>query len=217
MTQILTMLRAQVLAVLAAVAIGPAAAQEPTAVTLMLNWTPNNHHAGIYLALANGWYADAGIALEVIEAAAAGADQVVGAGRADFGISQAESVIPARANGVPVVSIATILRFNDSSLMALTADGIARPRDLAGKTYGGYGGSLERELIDALVACDGGGRTEPDLLDELGVETGVESHRVRRPRRRARGWRLSGDRQNQPEACGHQLEHSEGSSRMKRA
>ena len=134
----------------------PSPADEPTPATLMLNWTPNNHHAGVYVALANGWYADAGLDLQVIEAAVAGADQVVGAGRADFGISQAESVIPARANGVPVVSIATILPFNDSSLMALATDHIARPRDLEGKTYGGYGGPLERELIDRLVACDGG-------------------------------------------------------------
>lgn len=151
---------ATALAALAAHA-APAPADEPTPATLMLNWTPNNHHAGVYVALANGWYADAGLDLQVIEAAVAGADQVVGAGRADFGISQAESVIPARANGVPVVSIATILPFNDSSLMALATDHIARPRDLEGKTYGGYGGPLERELIDRLVACDGG---DPDRV-----------------------------------------------------
>ena len=138
-----------------------AQAQAPLPVTLMLNWTPNNHHAGIYIAQVNGWYEEVGIALQIVEPAAAGADQVVGAGRADFGISQAESVMPARANGVPVVSIATILPFNDSSLMALASDGIARPRDLEGKTYGGYGGALERELIDRLVACDGG---DPDKV-----------------------------------------------------
>ncbi len=139
----------------------PATAENLTPVTLMLNWTPNNHHAGIYIARANGWYAEAGIDLQIVEPAAAGADQVVGAGKADFGISQAESVIPARANGVPVVSIATILPYNDSSLMALASEGITRPRDLQGKTYGGYGGPLERELIDRLVACDGG---DPDTV-----------------------------------------------------
>jgi len=153
--------------VLALIAGTPAAtAQDLTPVTLMLNWTPNNHHAGIYVALANGWYKQAGIDLQVIEPAAAGAEQVVGAGKADFGISQAESVIPARANGVPVVSIATILPHNDSSLMALASQGIARPRDLAGKTYGGYGGALERELIDHLVACDGG---DPDTVNFVEV------------------------------------------------
>ncbi len=145
-------------AILAVMVMGSAAqaTEELRPVTLMLNWTPNNHHAGIYVAKAEGWYEDAGLAVEIVEPAAAGADQVVGAGRATFGISQAESILPARANGVPVLAIATILPFNDSSLMALAGDGISRPRDLEGKTYGGYGGPLERELIDRLVVCDGG-------------------------------------------------------------
>jgi len=171
---------AVVLAAVAGVAVvPPTAAQQPAPVTLMLNWTPNNHHAGIYLALANGWYEEAGIALEVVEPATAGADQVVGAGRADFGISQAESVIPARASGIPIVSIATILPYNDSSLMSLAADGIARPRDLAGKTYGGYGGSLERELIDTLVACDGGDPSAVNFVEVGNIDylAGMERDR----------------------------------------
>jgi len=134
---------------------GPAAGAL-TSVTLMLNWTPNNHHAGIYAALQNGWYRDEGIDLKIVEPAAAGADQVVASGGADFGISQAESLLPARAAGAAVVSIATLLPHNDSSFFALTSAGIKRPKDFEGKTYGGYGGPLERELLSTLVKCDGG-------------------------------------------------------------
>ena len=135
-------------------------------VTLMLNWTPNAQHAGIYLALANGWYEEQGINLKVVEPAAAGADQVVGTGGAEFGISQAESLLPARAAGVPVVSIATILPYNDSSFMSLASAGIERPRDFEGKTYGGYGGPLETELLHTLVSCDGG---DPDKMNMVEV------------------------------------------------
>ena len=143
-----------------------APSDEPRSVTLMLNWTPNNHHAGIYAAYEQGWYEEAGIDLEIIEPAAAGADQVVGAGTAEFGISQAESLVPARLAGADVVSIATLLPHNDSSLMSLAEDGITRPRDFEGKTYGGFGGSLERELIDTLVECDGG---DPSLVEFVEV------------------------------------------------
>lgn len=158
---------------------GPAVADDLTPVTLMLNWTPNNHHAGIYIALANGWYKEVGIDLKVVEPAAAGADQVVGAGRTDFGISQAEWVIPARANGIPVVSIATILPYNNSSLMALASEGIARPRDLEGKTYGGYGGSLETELINRLVKCDGGDPSKVKYVEVGNIDylAGLEQNR----------------------------------------
>src|SRR5687767_3748753 len=59
-----------------------------TPVTLMLNWTPNNHHAGIYIAQEQGWYREAGIDLTIVEPSQAGADAVVATGGADFGISQ---------------------------------------------------------------------------------------------------------------------------------
>ncbi|MFN8639501.1 MAG: ABC transporter substrate-binding protein [Dehalococcoidia bacterium] len=137
-----------------------------TPVTLMLNWTPNNHHAGIYIARANGWYRDAGIDLRIVEPAQAGVDAIVATGGADFGISQSESLLPARAAGAPIVSIATLLPYNDSSLMALGNRGITRPRDLAGKRYGGYGGALETELVKTLVACDG---ADPDSVSFVEV------------------------------------------------
>jgi len=144
----------------------PEPAEALTPVTLMLNWTPNNHHAGIFIAQANGWYREAGIDLTIVEPAAAGADQVVAAGGADFGISQAESILPARTAGADVVSIAALLPHNDSSMMALAASGITRPRDFEGKTYGGYGGPLENELLDRLVECDGG---DPSLVKRVEV------------------------------------------------
>jgi ABC-type nitrate/sulfonate/bicarbonate transport system substrate-binding protein len=157
------------LLVLAALTLGGCGSGESsgglTKVTLMLNWTPNNHHAGIYAAREKGWYREAGIDLEIVEPAEAGADAVVGTGAADFGISQAESLLPARAAGAPVVSIGTLLPYDDSSLMSLASKGISRPRDLQGKKYGGYGGSLERELINTLVACDGGDPARVDFVE----------------------------------------------------
>lgn len=148
-------------------------------VTLMLNWTPNAQHAGIYAAQQLGFYEDAGIDLEIIEPAEAGVEPVVAAGRADFGLAQAESLLPARAAGVPVVSIATLMPHNDSSLMALAGSGIRRPRDLEGHTYGGYGGSLETELINRLVSCDGGDPSEVDFVEVGNVDylTGMQRGR----------------------------------------
>lgn len=140
--------------------------EELTSVTLMLDWVPNAHHAGIYAAAQQGWYEEVGIDISIIEPAAAGAEAVVGAGTAEFGISFAEAILPARAAGAPIVSIAAMVPHNFSSLMALADEGIERPRDLAGKTYGGFGGQLERKLISTLVACDGG---DPDTIEFVEV------------------------------------------------
>lgn len=139
---------------------GSPAALRP--MTLMLNWTPNAHHVGVYAALASGWYEEAGIDLTVIEPADAGVEQAVATGAADVGMAQAESLLPARAAGVPVVSVAAVLPVNDSSLFSLAEDDLTTPRDLEGTRYGGFGGALETEIISALMRCDG---ADPDAVE----------------------------------------------------
>jgi ABC-type nitrate/sulfonate/bicarbonate transport system permease component/ABC-type nitrate/sulfonate/bicarbonate transport system substrate-binding protein len=143
-----------------------AAASDLTDVTLVLNWTPNAHHLGIYAARELGWYRNAGIDLEIVEPTEAGAEQAVGRGTAEFGVSIAEGVLPARAAGIPIVSIGTILPVNDSALMSLAEDGITTPAGLAGKTYGGYNGPLETELINRLAECGG---VAPDSVKHVEV------------------------------------------------
>lgn len=126
-------------------------------VQVMLDWTPNTNHAGMYLAESEGYYRDAGLDVSIIQpGATSDPNQAVGAGTVDFGVSAAEQLVPARAEGVPVVSIAAIIQHNTSSLVSLASSGITRPRDLVGHTYGAYGATFEKALIDALVSCDGG-------------------------------------------------------------
>lgn len=180
--------RLLLIAVLGVVAAGIAAAcgdddddggGKLTTVTLMLNWTPNTHHAGIYVARAQGWYREAGLDVKIVEPASGGVNQVVGAGKADFGIAEQEVIIPARQAGVPVVALAALVQHNDSSLMALSSEGISRPRDLAGKVYGGFGGPLESALIKKLVSCDGGDAEKVKFVEVGNVDylAGLEQNR----------------------------------------
>ena len=89
-----------------------------------------------------------------------------------------EELIPARAAGLPVRSVAAIIQHNTSSLLSLASDGIERPKDLEGKTYGGYGGQLEQALLDELVSCDGGDPSKVRSVDvgeadyRIGLERG---------------------------------------------
>lgn len=142
-------------------------------VTLVLDWTPNTNHTGIYAAEAEGFYDEVGIDLDIVQPGESGAMQAVATGNAEFGISVQESLVPARLEGVPLVSIAAIVQHNTSSLIALADSGIEQPADLAGHTYGGFGGQLETALIDQLVDCDGG-----DPSDVEYVEVGNTDYRV---------------------------------------
>jgi ABC-type nitrate/sulfonate/bicarbonate transport system substrate-binding protein len=148
-------------------------------VTLMLDWTPNTNHSGIYVAKDKGWFKDAGLDVQIVEPAQSGVEQVVGNGNADFGISVMESVIPARAEGVPIVSIGAIRQHDGSSLMSLTSDNIKRPKDFEGKTYGGFGGALETSLIKQLVTCDGGDPNKVNFVEVGNVDylAGMQQNR----------------------------------------
>jgi ABC-type nitrate/sulfonate/bicarbonate transport system substrate-binding protein len=142
-------------------------------VTVMLDWTPNTNHAGLYLALDKGWYADAGLDVRIIQPGEQGGLPALASGDADFAVSVQEAVMPARAQGAPVVSVAAIIASNTSSLIALADEGIDRPADLAGHRYGGFGGELETELVRSLVECDGG---DPDAVEF--VEVGNVDYRA---------------------------------------
>ena len=134
-------------------------------VTVVLDWTPNTNHTGVYLAKQQGVYTTAGLNVDIIEPDQAGGLAQVAAGNAQFAFSYAEQVLPVRAQGTPIVSIATVLRTNTSSLVSPVDRKITRPRDLAGKTYGTFGGPIEEPLIKALVACDGGDPTTVAFVD----------------------------------------------------
>jgi ABC-type nitrate/sulfonate/bicarbonate transport system substrate-binding protein len=142
-------------------------------VTVVLDWTPNTNHGGVYLARQEGLYRKAGLDVEIIEPGEGGGVPQLVAGNAQFAFSYAEQLLPARAQGTPVVSIATVLTTNTSSLVAPADRGIRRPRDLAGRTYGTFGGAIERPLIDALVRCDGGDPKAVKFVDVGNVDYSV--------------------------------------------
>jgi ABC-type nitrate/sulfonate/bicarbonate transport system substrate-binding protein len=155
---------------------GASAGPELETVRVVLDWTPNTNHAGMYLADAEGWYEDAGIEVEFVEPGEAGALAVLAADRAEVAVSVQEDVLAARNEGLPVRSVAAIIESNTSSLVSLAADGIERPRDLEGTRYGGYGGPLEQALIDRLVTCDGGDPSKVEMVDvgEADYRVGLE-------------------------------------------
>ena len=96
----------------------------PRDVTVMLDWTPNTNHSGLYLAEANGWYGDEGLDVEIIQPGEQGGLPALASGDADFAVSVQEQLLPARAQGAPVVSIAAIIPTNTSSLVMLADEGV---------------------------------------------------------------------------------------------
>ncbi len=155
-----------VLAAVGCQTMGPEATAAPTPVVVMLDWFPNTNHTGLYVALDKGWYGEQGLEVQIVEPAEGGTlVQVIAAGQADFGVSYQEEVCYARAEKMPIVSIAAVIQHNTSGFASPEDRGLTRPRDFEGKRYGGWGSPIERAVLDVLMACDGGDVDRVEFID----------------------------------------------------
>ncbi|MBO9596276.1 MAG: ABC transporter substrate-binding protein, partial [Cohnella sp.] len=120
-------------------------------VTLVLDWTPNTNHTGLYVAQEQGLWAKHGLEVEIVQPPEAGASSLVAAGKAEFGIGAQEGMIQARSQGLPLVSIAPIIQHNTSGFGSPVDRNIKEPKDFEGKTYGGWNTPAEEAVIDSLM------------------------------------------------------------------
>jgi putative hydroxymethylpyrimidine transport system substrate-binding protein len=158
--------RFAILFVLSLAALGgmasPAAATTKAAapvrtVTVWLDWYPNTDHAGIYVALAKGYYAAAGLDVKVqVPAGAADAVRLVAHGTGDVAISYEPTVLLSRQEGIPVVAIGAVVQKPLNAVLALKSTGITRPRQLEGHTVGMAGEPSDYTNLQALMQDDGG-------------------------------------------------------------
>ncbi|WP_138752931.1 ABC transporter substrate-binding protein [Paenibacillus sinopodophylli] len=120
-------------------------------VQVVLDWTPNTNHTGLYVARDKGYFKEQGLDVEIIQPGQTGADQMVASGSVQFGVSYQESITMARIAGVPLVSLAAVIQHNTSGFASPLAKGIDSPEKFEGKTYGGWGAPVEEAVIQSLM------------------------------------------------------------------
>ncbi|MCM3626008.1 ABC transporter substrate-binding protein [Paenibacillus glycanilyticus] len=130
---------------------GNGAKQPLTKVKVVLDWTPNTNHTGLYVARDKGYFKEQGLDVEIIQPGQDGADKMVASGGAEFGVGYQESLTMARIAGVPLVSIAAVIQHNTSGFASPAAKGIDSPKKFEGKTYGGWGAPVEEAVIGSLM------------------------------------------------------------------
>ncbi|UBH14084.1 ABC transporter substrate-binding protein [Macrococcus armenti] len=136
-------------------------------VTIMLDWTPNTNHTGLYVAQKKGYFKKQGLDVEIKTPGEVTADQLIAANKKDvqFGISAQETVTQSRSEGIPVKSIGAIIQHNTSGFMSLKEKNIKTPKDYAGKTYGGWGAPIEKPMIDAVMKKDGASVNDTKIVN----------------------------------------------------
>ena len=130
---------------------------QSAAVTIALDWTPNTNHIGIFVAQARGFYDAAGVEVEVLPYSDTSASALVANRVADFGIFSSIALYTQRAAGADLIAAYAIVQTETGRLVFLDSrSDIQRPRDLDGKSYGGFGSDWETALIGAIIRADGG-------------------------------------------------------------
>jgi putative hydroxymethylpyrimidine transport system substrate-binding protein len=133
---------------------GSGAAARPGA-TLVLDFTPNAVHAGIYTALARGYDLQAGVRLHVVTpSASTDSIKLLEAGRANFAILDIHDLAIARARGADIVGIMAIVQHPLAAVIA--APQFSAPRALEGRTVGVTGAPSDTAVLDSIVAGAGG-------------------------------------------------------------
>lgn len=123
--------------------------------TLLLNWYANPYHTPIFCAKANGYYAEEGINLAILEGTdPSDVTEIVGRGRVDIGVKAMIHTIAARAKGFPVTAIGTLLDEPPTGLIALKSSGIKSFHDIIGKRVG-YIGEFGKLMIEDLAKLAG--------------------------------------------------------------
>jgi len=129
----------------------------PQGATLVLDFTPNAAHSGIYAARRQGYYREAGIDLTVRQPGeSTDAPKLLASGRADFAILDIHDLGIARERGLDVVGAMPIVQRPLASLIARADGPVRRPRDLEGRAVGVTGLPSDEAVVDSEVSADGG-------------------------------------------------------------
>jgi ABC-type nitrate/sulfonate/bicarbonate transport system substrate-binding protein len=129
-------------------------------IRVALDWTPNTNHTGLFVAQQEGWFREAGLDVQFLPYNNTSPDTLVSSGAAEFGISFQDSFTFSKASGAEITSVMAVLQ-RWATQIAVRADraDITSPRDLDGKTYGGFGAAYEEPKMRAVIRQDGGAGT----------------------------------------------------------
>jgi putative hydroxymethylpyrimidine transport system substrate-binding protein len=129
----------------------------PDGATLVLDFTPNAVHSGIYAAQREGYYKDAGIDLTIHQPGeSTDAPKLLAAGRTDFAILDIHDLGIARERGLDLVGTMPLVQRPLAAVIADRGDGVTRPRELEGHTVGVTGLPSDEAVVDSEVSADGG-------------------------------------------------------------
>lgn len=146
-------------------AASPALAQDK--MTVLLDWFVNPDHGPIIIAEENGYFADAGLEVEVIPPADPSAPpRLVAAGQADLAVSYQPQLHLQIHEGLRLKRVGTLVATPLNCLLVLADGPIDTPADLKGKKVGFSVGGVEEAVLSTVLGKHG---VAPDDVEMINV------------------------------------------------
>lgn len=127
-------------------------------ITIVLDWTPNTNHTGLFVAKEMGFFDEAQVNVEIVQPPEGSTTALIGANKAEFGISFQDTLAKSFATDapMPVTAVAAILQHNTSGVISLKSSNIVAPKDMTGKRYSTWDDPIELAMLEKIVSDDGG-------------------------------------------------------------
>ncbi len=139
----------------------------PRGATVVLDFTPNAVHSGIYAAEAEDFYKGYGIDLHIqVPGESTDAPKLLAAGRAQFAILDITDLGIADEKGLELVGLMPIVKVPLAAVLARADGPVKRPRDMDGHTVGVSGLPSDTAVVDSEVSADGG---DPAGVNEVTI------------------------------------------------
>jgi putative hydroxymethylpyrimidine transport system substrate-binding protein len=133
--------------------------------TLVLDFSPNAVHSGIYSAVGRGYDEAEGVDIRVREPGSSGEGlKLLLAARAELAVLDIHDLALARERGRDVVGVMAIVQRPLAAVLA--APDVRRPADLEGRSAGVTGLPSDRAVLRSVVSGDGG---DPDRVRQVTI------------------------------------------------
>lgn len=114
----------------------PAKKDEIQKISIQIDGAAVPYYAPMYIAKEKGYFKEQGLDVDFYYAAAAEIVKNVATGNVQFGFPNADSVILAKSQGIPVKVVNTTYQHGLGALIFQKSSGITEPKDLKGKKIG---------------------------------------------------------------------------------
>lgn len=154
----------KILTFIAVLAAAPASAADK--ITLLLDWFVNPDHGPILIAEENGYFAEAGLEVEVVPPADPSLPpRLVAAGQAELAVSYQPQLHLQVHEGLPLIRVGTLVATPLNCLLVLEDGPIETPADLKGRKIGFSVAGVEEAILTAILGKYGVGFDEVDLVN----------------------------------------------------